>query len=184
MTVQTINAMTRSRPHPAPDRLAVSGARAHPVPSTTASSPLDVCLSIALSRLADALSTACTAELEVVGMPAFDPATPGWHDEAEAGWAMVWQRAEALAMGPGDDSAARWSRRLGRAVIDVLDADQPALAGLAFRRIDALLEDLPPSLRALERRSLVRLRSCLTCLSDLCAAIDGAVQHRATAPPG
>ena len=184
MTVQTINAMTRSRPHPAPDRLAVSGARAHPVPSTTASSPLDVCLSIALSRLADALSTACTAELEVVGMPAFDPATASWHDEAEAAWAMVWQRAEALALGPGDDSAARWSRRLGRALIDVLDAEGPVIARRGFRRIADLLQDLPKPLRVLEASTLARLRVCLTCLSDLCDAIDGRAIRRAAAPPG
>lgn len=145
---------------------------------------LDACLSIRLSRLADALSTACVAELEVFGMPAFDPAMSGWHDEAEAGWATARERAEALVMGQGDDSAARWSRCLGRAVIDVLDADTPGVARLAFRRIDALLEALPPSLRNLESRSLARLRSCLTGLSDLCDAIDGRADRRAAAPPG
>ena len=148
------------------------------------SSPLEVRLSIGLSRLADALSTACVAELELVGMPAFDPALAAWREEAEAGWAAAWAHAEALAVGPGGDSAARWCRRFGRAVIDVLDAEGPAVARCGFRRIAALLQDLPAALRALEGSTLARLRVCLTCLSDLCDAIDGQAEQRAAPPPG
>ncbi|MBK5925789.1 hypothetical protein [Rhodobaculum claviforme] len=169
MHTQPITVVSQFASHP----LATSHTQALPVPSRPASNPVQVRLSIGLSRLADALSTACVAELELVGMPAFDPALAAWREEAEAGWAAAWAHAEALAVGPGGDSAARWCRRFGRAVIDVLDAEGPAVARCGFRRIAALLQDLPAALRALEGSTLARLRVCLLRVGCVTAAHAG-----------
>lgn len=143
--------------------------------------PRAMCMDIGISHLnhlSDALLAACATESELADLPGFDPGVSVWLDAAEEGWAVAWAAAEAVAVTSGDTSSADWCRRLGQAVIEILEADAPAIAQTGFERLEALFRDLPPTLRVLKASTLSPLRRSLNRLSELCPLIEAQAEVR------